>query len=311
MMIKYPHGIMFHHFHDQRNHQPSQGSINANQFIKIIEFIGVKNILPPEVWMDKILSGTLESHNVCLSFDDNIRSQYDIALPILEKFNLKAFFFVNSAIYSGYIDKLELYRHFRENYFENLNQFYNDFFKRLYSQSEFNWIEQKIKDINFSEYKKNYIFYTFFDRKFRYVRDEILGHKDYYKFMDDWIVEYKINFNNLKEKLWFSEKNITEMYKKEHHFGLHSHSHPTKIENLNIHEQENEYIKNFNFIKNLLSFEPVSVSHPSGSYNQETLKILKNLGIKIGFMDNIQKKINTSFLEIPRENHTNLVKLIT
>lgn len=31
-----PHGLMFHHFHDKNNHVPSQGSISAQEFSKII-----------------------------------------------------------------------------------------------------------------------------------------------------------------------------------------------------------------------------------------------------------------------------------
>ena len=39
------HGIMFHHFHDENLHKKSQGSINQDDFYKLIKFIGRKNIL--------------------------------------------------------------------------------------------------------------------------------------------------------------------------------------------------------------------------------------------------------------------------
>ena len=39
------HGIMFHHFHDNKLHKKGQGSINKDDFYKIIKFIGRKNIL--------------------------------------------------------------------------------------------------------------------------------------------------------------------------------------------------------------------------------------------------------------------------
>ena len=42
---KFYHGIMFHHFHDDNIHTKSQGSINKDDFFKIINFIGKKNIL--------------------------------------------------------------------------------------------------------------------------------------------------------------------------------------------------------------------------------------------------------------------------
>ena len=59
------------------------------------------------------------------------------------------------------------------------------------------------------------------------------------------------------------------------------------------------------------------MSHPCGSYNSDTLEILKNLGIELGFKQimNVEKnkgmrKINNSHLEIARENHSQIFKEI-
>ena len=38
------HGIMFHHFHDGNIHKKSQGSIDRDDFYKMLNFIGRKNI---------------------------------------------------------------------------------------------------------------------------------------------------------------------------------------------------------------------------------------------------------------------------
>ena len=42
--IKFPHGIMFHHFHG-KNNPVVQGSIGEETLSEIIEFIGTENIL--------------------------------------------------------------------------------------------------------------------------------------------------------------------------------------------------------------------------------------------------------------------------
>ena len=39
------HGVMFHHFHDNKKHIKSQGSINKSTLIKLINFIGRQNII--------------------------------------------------------------------------------------------------------------------------------------------------------------------------------------------------------------------------------------------------------------------------
>ena len=59
------------------------------------------------------------------------------------------------------------------------------------------------------------------------------------------------------------------------------------------------------------------MSHPCGSYNEDTLEILKNLGIELGFKqimtlepERNMKKINNSPLEIARQNHSELLQKI-
>ena len=74
---KFLHGVMFHHFHDKKKHIKSQGSIDAKDLTKIIKFIGRKNILNADEFLNKKNSKFL-SNKVCLTFDDGLKSQYDI-----------------------------------------------------------------------------------------------------------------------------------------------------------------------------------------------------------------------------------------
>ena len=50
-----------------------------------------------------------------------------------------------------------------------------------------------------------------------------------------------------------------------------------------------------------------SMSHPCGNYNQMSLSVLKKLGIRIGFLSNMNIKKIRSSLEVPREDHTNIL----
>ena len=71
--FKYFHGIMFHHFHNNKLHKKGQGSINKKNLLKIINFIGRKNILDADVFYQKLLDKKLKSNEVCLTFDDGIK----------------------------------------------------------------------------------------------------------------------------------------------------------------------------------------------------------------------------------------------
>ena len=48
-----PHGIMLHHFHDNKKHKVEQGSISKDQLKKVINFIGRKNIINAEEFLIK------------------------------------------------------------------------------------------------------------------------------------------------------------------------------------------------------------------------------------------------------------------
>ena len=105
---KFFHGIMFHHFHDQKKYSKTQGSIDQNQFEKIIKYIDRRNILDAKKFFIKMQNEELTNKDLCLTFDDGIKSQIDLALPILKKYQIKAFFFIPSSIFSNNPDLLEV-----------------------------------------------------------------------------------------------------------------------------------------------------------------------------------------------------------
>ena len=143
------HGIMFHHFHDEGIHTRSQGSISKDEFYKLIKFIGREKILNSEEFFNRFKENKLKEKDLCLTFDDSLGCQYDIALPVLEELNIKSFFFVNSSVFTENPDLLEVNRYFRKNYFKNVNEFYDNFF-RIYGKSLNKYFienESKVKEL--------------------------------------------------------------------------------------------------------------------------------------------------------------------
>ena len=88
---------MFHHFHDDGIHSKSQGSISKDAFYKLIKFIGKKNILDADIFFEKFKENKLKKNEVCLTFDDGIKCQVDVVLPVLEDLKIKSFFFPYSS----------------------------------------------------------------------------------------------------------------------------------------------------------------------------------------------------------------------
>ena len=111
-----PHGVMFHHFCEHR-HTDSLGAITAERLEKIILSYSPGRILPALEWYERALVGKLEESDVCITFDDSLRSQVEIALPILRKHDITAFWFIYSSIFEDKGNVFELFRQFYNNYF--------------------------------------------------------------------------------------------------------------------------------------------------------------------------------------------------
>ena len=69
----------------------------------------------------------LKENEVCITFDDALKCQIDIALQVLEDLKIKSFFFVYTSIFEDNPDTLEIFRHFRNNYFNSIDDFYKFF----------------------------------------------------------------------------------------------------------------------------------------------------------------------------------------
>ena len=311
------HGIMFHHFHDDKIHKRGQGSIDQDIFYKLIKFIGRENILNADEFFHRFKENKLSSKNLCLTFDDGIRCQYDVALPVLEDLKIKSFFFVYSSLFKNSPDLLEIYRYFRMNYFDDVNDFYNEFNKNI--DADLN-IFFNNKDEILQKNKTKFPFYSIADIKFRLVRDKLLTKEEYKKIMFKMFKSKSFVPEDYYQNLFLSSKNLIQMKKMGHLIGLHSHSHPYLLENLNYKQQLSEYQNNIKILSDILKIDKSDIkfmSHPSGSYNKNTLTILTNLGIELGFKQTItiethrgMKKINNTSLEIAREDHATILKKI-
>ena len=110
----------------------------------------------------------------------------------------------------------------------------------------------------------------------------------------------KISNKRFHPILFFNSEDLRNLNQLGHLIGLHSHNHPTLLEKLNYDEQKNEYEQCLSSISNILinpKNEIKYMSHPCGSYNNDTLEILKEHGFVVqGIIDTL-KLINLN-LEI-------------
>jgi len=121
----------------------------------------------------------------------------------------------------------------------------------------------------------------------------------------------KININEEKfaKKFYLSEKDIFTLKKNGMHIGGHGFKH-LKLGTLNIKEQTQEIKKTYNFLKKInVSKEDLVMCYPFGSYNKETLKILKkfNFNLALTTKRKIANFAKDDKFEIPRLDTNDII----
>lgn len=304
-----PHGVNFHYFENE-NYIKCQGSIDERCFSSIIEYLNKKyNLLNASDFLKRVIDNAICENDICLTLDDGLKCQYDIALPILRKYGVTAFFFIYTSHFSGSPSNLEIFHDFRFSMFDDIDEFYNTFFeyvlknKNLYETN----IEKIIKEFDPTKYLIHSKCHTDTDRLFRYIRDCALTKQEYENIMFNLMKFYNYKPESNYDKLWLSENEIREISDSGNIIGLHSHSHPTSLLNKNYDEQFLEYSKNKNILSKITGKEISVASYPSGKFNNDTIQVMKNLNIKLAFCANMDEGDPRNALLFPRKNHTDLL----
>ena len=300
---------MFHHFHGGR-HTTSQGSISADEFDELLEFVGLERILPAAEWMDRAINGRLGAKDICLTFDDNLRCQFDIALPVLESRGLSVFWFVHTASLDGLPDRTELYRVFRHRFFPTIEDFYTAFESRLLDAPCAAEVASALSTFDAADYLSEFPFYTLGDRRFHFIRDQILGQERYFSEMDEMIAASDMNVSAEIDKIWLRSDHISQISTAGHVVGLHSHTHPTQLKDLAKADQVWEYTRNNEILSGILGAPPRVMSHPCNSYDPNTLNLLDEMGVEIGFRANMSAAPDHGRFEYPREDHANIMRMM-
>lgn len=311
--LNFPHGLMFHRFHAE-DHLPSgQGSLTPAQLENILLFVGLENILTPQEWLSRLEEGSLRKRDLCLTLDDGLKSQYEVCLPVMEKYGLKAFCFIFSSVFEGNTFKSEVYNFFAARYFRAPGEFHEAFFARCPMPAL-----KRLKDKQFVQraetLKSMFPFYSVRDLHFRFLRNELLSQEEFEGIMDKMIADNAITTERLGKDLWMTDRDLADISSKGHCVGLHSYSHPFELSKLPADKQEEEYARCYAHLKRVCGQDVTSMSHPLNSYNEATLEILDRLGIRCGFRSNMSppegKPVNPNGLEWAREDSTNILRAL-
>lgn len=264
-------------------------------------------VLDAADFLESARTGTLTESDTCLTFDDSLRCQYDVAAPVLREEGLTAFYFVYSSAFTDTPDILEVYRYFRSTEYPDFDAFCNEFMDQA-QLSHGSIVAKALRGFDPDCYLREFPFYSTNDRLFRYVRDRVLTSEQYESVMSGLMSSRGFDVGQALPLLFMSSDHLLALQDAGNVIGLHSHSHPLDMEALSVDEQRVEYASNHAFLESVLFQAPLSMSHPMGRYNSDTLQILSDLGVLIGFRSSLSIRHAPSLLEIPREDHANLLE---
>ena len=271
--------IMYHYVRDsKKSNFPNLKSLEFSLFKKQLNFLEKKyNIISYKDILNYVNNNKNIPNNACLlTFDDGYKDHYKYVFPELKKRNLKAIFFpVVSTIIENKVMS------------PNKIQFI------LCNAPSISLIIKDIK-ILFKKYnlekitKKNFNFYwKKFSVKRRYDSKKVSFIKNFLqKGLDNKFL--LIMLNNLFSKyvsknekkfaknLYLNKNQIVKMIKSGMYFGVHGYNH-IWMENYPKKIQEKEINRSLKFLKQVgISKKNWVMCYPWGSYNKNTLKILKN-----------------------------------
>lgn len=261
-----------------------------NNFEKIFNIIGFDDAL-------NVLRSNKKYKKpfLILTFDDGYMDHYEYVFPFLLKKKLKGLFypFANS-LKKGFItDTNKIHFTLAKN--NKIEIIEDEIFDYLKNSTNYN-----LKKINVAR-KMIYKNRRYDNQKVSFVKRLLqyyLPAEIRYK-INDYLFQKHVTKDKLEfyEKLYLKKKHLKEMKNYNMHFGSHGTSH-NYLGFMNTQEQNLEIKNSLIFLKNLFPKEKnFSICYPYGSFNQETIKIVKKYDFKLGLSNsygsiNLLKKNN-------------------
>ena len=303
---------MFHRFHTSHEADRWQGALTPEEFEALLAYVGIENILSPQEWMFRLEHHCLNEQDMCITFDDGLRCQAEHALPVLERYGLRAFWFIYSCAFADAPVKSELYS-YAAGQIGEMTDLVEDFLNRCPSD-----MKSQINSQRFAAYSRMMAeecpFYTVNDLKYRFLRADLKNRHTFERVMDCLIKERGVDVEQIARRLWLNDADLKALADAGHYIGLHSYDHPYDMAELSYEEQRRQYVINYRHIAMVTQQKSQAMAHPLNSYNDDTLAVLSQLGIRCGFRSNMlpitASGMDTAHLELAREDAATILSMM-
>ncbi|WP_335942070.1 polysaccharide deacetylase family protein [Fusobacterium polymorphum] len=313
--------VMYHYVRDLKNSRyPNIKGLDIEKFKKQIKFfkenynfVRIEDLIE---YYKNPKEKELPEKAILLTFDDGYKDHYTYVLPVLLENNIQGSFYIPTKCFQDKkvldVNKIhfilescigkeerilkEIEEYLEKNKDSRISHSYNDYFKEYAVDSRFDkkeiiFIKRMLQVVLPEDYREKLVDILF---------------KKYVCTLGDKIISERAFW----EELYLTPEQIRMMEKLGMHIGFHSHNH-VWLNSLSKEEQEFQIKSSINYFKEIgVKTEKMTISYPYGGYNKETIKLMEEYKIPLGFTTEVRKinLENDSFLELPRMDTNDFIK---
>jgi peptidoglycan/xylan/chitin deacetylase (PgdA/CDA1 family) len=300
---------MYHYVRDiKKSKFPNLKALDIKDFEKQISYFRDKfNILNQDSFLEIINKNKVpKKKSILLTFDDGYIDHYKYVFPTLNKNNISGIFYppVQAIKNNKVLDVNKV--HFllekeedRDKILEKIDLSLKKFTGK--SVSDINLRKVNLKS-RFDDKKTKLIKQLFQNFLPINVKEKILN-----KIFSEIVTSDEKTF---AKKLYLNKGQIIEMNGNKMFFGLHGYNH-VRLEHLSIKKQSYEIENSIRYFEKIgISKKNISFCYPYGSYNKDTLSLLKKNKMQFSFttkLGTINKSNISNNLEVPRYDANDFV----
>lgn len=254
--------FLFHRVSPQRD--PLWDPMDVPLFERVVKHISNKYevLLFEDLAFDEKLKQR-KNRFATIMFDDGYKDNIEFALPILEKYNVKASFYV---VTNSIEKNIPTWTHILEHSFQHT--------KRTRIKLPFEFLSEEYQECTFENSVE----------KLKFVS----GLKPYLKTIAHEKREAVLNavisaFDDVEmPKLMMNWDDVRSLKGLGHYIGSHTVNHSMLGTMEKEEDIESELLVSGNKIKSELGYFPLTISYPVGSYDERTKRLSQKVGYKIG-----------------------------
>ena len=305
--------VMYHYVRDLKNSRyPNIKGLDIEKFKKQIKFFKENyNFIRMEDLIQYYRSPNekkIPEKSILLTFDDGYKDHYTYVLPVLLENNIQGSFYIPTKCFQDKkvldVNKIhfilescigeekkilkEIEEYLGKNKDSRISLSYNDYFKEYAVDSRFDkkeviFIKRMLQVVLPEDYREKLVD-ILFKKYVCTIGDKVISERAFW------------------EELYLTPEQIRMMEKLGMHIGFHSHDH-IWLNSLSKEEQEFQIKSSINYFKEIgLKTEKMTISYPYGEYNEDTIELMKDYNIPLGFTTEVGKiDLETSdYLKLPR-----------